>query len=336
MSRHTPANEPSLEAIAAQVGDGITLALRASLFKVLRDDYDYQSQQNDFDPSFFCFTVLHGSIEVRQKLSLALAGIIHQFSLLSEVKATPKALLAKEIREEIFSPLDEIVDQYLDACNAAEQGLEGIDTKRSAVEGAVAGKILGITRTRNIEAAFGALAAASHANESKRRIHSGLLDAGLLHLEHYIQKIPELHPLLADYILTKILGDQTNASLRNIADSKIEGLQPDFSSAMNLAGELRQRTDQIQQSRQHQEKSSAKRTAAWIIAVLLFIISFFTFFFSPTVGVLFLVGALAILYFTYLSDSPADNTQQQYVCDQCGAPAPLDAKFCAKRGVKFD
>jgi hypothetical protein len=35
-------------------------------------------------------------------------------------------------------------------------------------------------------------------------------------------------------------------------------------------------------------------------------------------------------------DPESVNGDNEFICDQCGAPAPPDAKFCSKCGVKLD
>ena len=50
---------------------------------------------------------------------------------------------------------------------------------------------------------------------------------------------------------------------------------------------------------------------------------------------------LAFIYVSFLRDKylwlkKVEKTEKEYVCDQCGAPAPLTDKVCRKCGTKLD
>ena len=294
-------DQSNLDQIACQVADGMALVLRTTLLRIFHEDYRHHSSKKDFDPSFFCYAVLNGSRDIHDRVSLAVANAILEFSVSPQMKSTPKATLANDIRSNVFSHLDEIVSQYIKACDAAERSLEDIDTSRSAVEGAVAGKILGQSATRSgaVEAAVGALAATGQAIKGKERIRARVLEAGLLFLEQYLEKVNELHALLTDYVLAKLLGEHVDASFRQIALSKTSNFDKDTQEALQVLTKLRAHITHEKARGESDQRRLVRLLPGWILAVFSFFVSFIAFFSDTIVGLFFLALGGLILFLVY-------------------------------------
>ena len=301
MEQLTPQEQSKLEEHAEEIANGITISLRSTILKAFHSDFEYNSSKATYDTSFFCYTVLRGSEEVHEKFSQILADFILEFTTIPNLKSTPKTMLAKEIRNDVFEPLDEVRLQYVSICDAVEDELKNFDTSRSAVEGAVAGKILGESKTRsgNFEAALGAMAAAGHTIRTKEEIRGRLLEVGLFSLEQYFERLKELHPILIDYVQSKIIGEYMTPSIRQIAAAKSQDLDPDIQSAMDVINRLREHAKLKNAQKAVQQKSFNKLVFGWIFALIFLLISFLALFSNGATAALFLFFAIISLLIAY-------------------------------------
>ncbi len=214
------------------------------------------------------------------------AKIIRQCSSVPEVRGTPTQALAKEIRAEVFAPLDAILSAYVQVLKqlgldlgAVSAELRGSSVVDSALRGAAIGQVAGgFGSSGKTLGTWNALVQAGA--EAERKLALMQQQAALLRqgesmtfpkILEYLNAVKKLPETLVDYGCAKCFGGQVSFERQQGAlEGVLAAITPKLEAAISLTHELPEAEKRLEEQRlfaaraqalanQHQQEMEFKK-----------------------------------------------------------------------------
>lgn len=135
--------------------------------------------------------------------------------------------MAPRIRQEVFSRLDAVLNQYIQVVNVLGVRYAETSTTGTALTGAVAGKILGGNSTGDVYAVIGGLLGAAKASSDKQNMLSQARLAAYVAIQAYLKELEHLPERLLDFGVALIYGSEVDFDTQSRTLESIEnGLLP--------------------------------------------------------------------------------------------------------------
>lgn len=201
-----------------------------------------------------------------------LANTFRQYSLRPEVRGTPSVTLARSIRQGVFANLDKILHEYASIMAEIGIALQNSNIIRTAVTGAVVGRVLtgyGSNTGTYLGAALGA------ATEASRRVQleQSARDAAFAKIINYLEAIKHVPKTLLDYGNTMCFGGDVDLALQQKVLGVIEKpISEDIQFCVSVARQLRSEADRRKTEEQQQFWLTLGRTVLLGIFVLIFVV----------------------------------------------------------------
>jgi hypothetical protein len=207
------------------------------------------------------------------------ATIMRQCALVPDVRGTPTLALAKEIRAQVFEPLDGVLISYVQALNQIGMDLHSVSAELSAssiinaaMQGAAVGQLAGGLRdSGKTLGAYNALRQVGAEAEKKLALfqeRAGLerqaKSLPLLKIAAYLERVTKLPERLMDYGCARCFGGQVSlerqqAALEGVLDAIARELRPAVDLTLAIPGAERRVQEQRLIAGKTQEEASRKQ-----------------------------------------------------------------------------
>lgn len=172
-------------------------------------------REDEFLSDFFA-----AALALESQLCADIAHVIRSHTIALDVRGTPTATLARQIRTDTCDRLDSVLADYAATVGRIGITVQSIDTLEGTVKGAVAGKILGEgVGSAIIGGAFGA----AHSVGKKEELCAHARKEAFRLAGDYLQVLDrDLLKVLFDYVCAKGLGSGVNFQTQQTATAALE------------------------------------------------------------------------------------------------------------------
>lgn len=223
------------------------------------------------------------------------AKIIRQCASVQEVRGTPTATLAKEVRKQVFENLDKILVSYIQAVrqlgfemSIVSAALTEISLSDAALRGAAIGQLAGGfgSSGKTLASLNAAIQAGAEAEKKlvllKQKIEllKQAQEMTLPKIKEYLEAVQDLPERLLDYGCAKCFGGQVSFDRQQSAVEAVQGdIRGEIETALQLVSGLpkaealleQQRLKEAEEQRKQKELESKRRSPA--VAIISIVIA---------------------------------------------------------------
>ena len=265
-------------------------------------DYVKSLDLNEFLSSFFTCTNLF--IET---ISQLFAEIIRRKTTREDVRSKTSDALTKEIRDESFNKIDEILNKYTSVMNELGIELANTDTLKSSVNGAINGGVLNFAATGKARggAVAGALIGAVAAEMEKAALRKKLINSAAEGISEFTKVLPILSGKLMDQYSTYIFGPDIDFEKRDEEIKRGNEILNNISTnTLNILNQLLLYNDttlsiEVNINNKNKLAKKSKKLHGFMGSIRMFIKSF-TYIFKPSNWIKDPFGTLPKWLFRYL------------------------------------